>query len=102
MFTRNEKKLLWEGYFTILREENRFIEVRSNNTGHCWIIFKKVYDKKRPITLYHKHAPNKKWYHEHWRGGSVKAAVTNIVAHDEYVLGTQACGDDIRESSVRG
>ena len=41
MFTNSEKKLLGGGYFIIIREEEKFIEVKSRNTGHCWMIFKK-------------------------------------------------------------
>ena len=42
MFTNSEKKLLGGGYFIIIREEEKFIEVKSRNTGHCWMIFKKT------------------------------------------------------------
>ena len=41
MFTQSEKRLLGDRYFTIIREEENFIEVRSENTKHYWMIFKK-------------------------------------------------------------
>ena len=67
MFTNSEKKLLGGGYFTIIREEEKFIEVKSRNTGHCWMIFKKTYDQDKPVVLYHKHGKTDAWYHEHWK-----------------------------------
>ena len=41
MFSRNEKSILSDNYFLIVREEEKFIEIMSKNTGHCWIIYKK-------------------------------------------------------------
>ena len=55
MFTNKEKRLLGGGDFTIIREEENFIEIRSNNTKHQWTIFKKSFDSNKPVTLYHKH-----------------------------------------------
>lgn len=86
MFKKSEKKLLGGGYFTIIREEEKFIEVKSKNTGHCWMIFKKTYDRDKPVVLYHKHTLNTKWYHEHWKTCTVKSAVASIKSHDGYVL----------------
>lgn len=71
MFTNSEKKLLGGGYFTIIREEEKFIEVKSRNTGHCWMIFKKTYDQDKPVVLYHKHGKTDAWYHEHWKTRTV-------------------------------
>ena len=86
MFTNSEKKLLGGGYFTIIREEEKFIEVKSRNTGHCWMIFKKTYDQDKPVVLYHKHGKTDAWYHEHWKTCTVKKAVASIKSHDGYVL----------------
>ncbi|WP_167958554.1 hypothetical protein [Anaerosporobacter faecicola] len=86
MFTKSEKKLLGGGYFTIIREEEKFIELQSKNTGHCWMIFKKTYDRDKPVVLYHKHTANTDWYHEHRNTCTVKNAVANIKLHDDYVL----------------
>ena len=72
MFTNSEKKLLGGGYFIIIREEEKFIEVKSRNTGHCWMIFKKTYDQDKPVVLYHKHGKTDAWYHEHWKTRTVK------------------------------
>lgn len=86
MFTQNEKRLLGGGYFIIIREDERFIEVMSKNTGHCWMVFKKTYDQDKPVVLYHKHTEDTKWYHEHWKTCTVKKAVASIKSHDDYVL----------------
>lgn len=86
MFTNKEKRLLGGGYFTIIREEENFIEVRSNNTKHQWIIFKKSFDSNKPITLYHKHTADTKYYHKHWETWTVALAVESIRNHDSYVI----------------
>ncbi len=86
MFTNSEKKLLGGGYFTIIREEEKFIEVKSRNTGHCWMIFKKTYDQDKPVVLYHKHGKTDAWYHEHKRGWMVGEMVKEIKKHDKYVI----------------
>lgn len=86
MFTCSEKKLLGGGYFTIIREEEKYIELKSKNTGHCWMIFKKTYDRDKLVVLYHKHKFNDEWYHEHWRTWTVKSAVQSIKSYDAYVV----------------
>ena len=86
MFTKSEKKLLGGGYFIIIREEKKFIEVRSRNTGHQWMIFKRTYAQDKPVVLYHKHSADDEWYHEHWKTWTVAKAVENIKEHDTYVL----------------
>ena len=86
MFSSSERRLLGGGYFTIIREEEKFIEVKSKSTGHCWMIFKKTYDQDKPVVLYHKHKFNDEWYHEHWKTWTVKSAVQNIKSHDAYVV----------------
>ena len=86
MFTNYEKRLLGGGYFYIIREEEKYIEVKSKSTGHCWMIFKKTYDQDKPVVLYHKHKADDEWYHEHWRTWTVKAAVQSIKSHDAYVV----------------
>ena len=86
MFSTSEKRQLGDKYFIIIREEERYIEVKSKNTGHCWMIFKKTYDRDKPVVLYHKHKTNDEWYHEHWKTWTVKSAVQNIKSHDNYVM----------------
>ena len=86
MFTIKEKQLLGDGDFTIIREEEKYIEIRSNNTKHQWIIFKKSFDSNKPVTLYHKHTADTKYYHKHWETWTVEKAVESIKKHDTYVM----------------
>ena len=86
MFTRKEKQLLGVEYFTLIREDERFIEVESKCTGHCWMVFRKTYEAYKHIVLYHKHSMLDRWYHKHWRGWTVANAVANIKAHDKFVI----------------
>lgn len=85
MFTLKEKKLLREPYFTLIRETDNFIEVISENTKHCWIVFKNT-NSKHPITLYHKHSEKHEYYHRHYDTYTVALAVVSIKSHDKYVL----------------
>lgn len=50
------------------------------------MIFKKTYDRDKPVVLYHKHEKTDTWYHEHRKTWTVKGAVSNIKSHDDYVL----------------
>ena len=86
MFTKKEKRMLGGGYFTIIREEENFIEVMSNCTKHYWVILKKISVVTRPIVLYHKHTGDTKYYHKQWESWTVGSLVNCIKAHDDYVL----------------
>ena len=86
MFTKREKKLIREGDFTIIRETDRYIEVLSNSTKHCWIICKNPNGTGKPIIIYHKHSRTTEYYHRHWKTWSVVKAVESIKQHDRYVL----------------
>lgn len=86
MFTRKEKNILFDPYFEVIRETEQFIEVRSANTGHCWSVFKNIYNAPRKITLYHKHRECDRYFHQHRVCRTVADAVTEIKSHDEYVL----------------
>lgn len=86
MFTKKEKRLIGEGYFTIIRETEWYIEILSNNTKHCWIICKNLNGRDLPVILYHKHSQKIKYYHKHWKTWSVPQAVESIKRHDTYVL----------------
>ncbi len=46
MFSRTEKRFIGAQYFEIIRETEDFIEVKSQNTKHCWIIQKHMLDVK--------------------------------------------------------
>ena len=86
MFTRKEKNMLFDPYFEVIRETEQFIEVRSVNTGHCWSVFKNIYNAPRKITLYHKHKESDRYFHQHRVCRTVVDAVSEIKSHDEYVL----------------
>lgn len=86
MFNKRELSLLKDGYFTVIRENEQFVEVMSKNTKHCWMIFKKRSDRGRPIRLYHKHTYKTQWYHLHWETYTVASAVKSIKGHDDYVM----------------
>lgn len=89
-FTRKEEKLLHDPYFTVIRETDQFIEVRSNNTGHCWNVFKNTIESGRKIVLYHKHRMKDPYYHQHRTCRTVAEAVQQIKSHDDYVLEKKA------------
>ena len=86
MFTRKEKNMLFDPYFEVIRETEQFIEVRSVNTGHCWSVFKNIYNAPRKITLYHKHKESDRYFHQHRACRTVTEAVSQIKAHDAYVM----------------
>lgn len=85
MFSIVEKRLIDKQYFEIIRETEDFIEVRSQNTKHCWIIQKQLSECGRKVYLYHKHSINDPYYHQHYKAYTVKQAVCNIIEHDEYI-----------------
>lgn len=86
MLTELELVLIDNNYFEILNQDEDFIEVKSRNTGHCWVIHKHRYKDKQPIWLYHKHKQKGRQYHQHWKTYTVKLGIESIKQHDEYVL----------------
>ena len=86
MFNNVDKRLLGPPYFERIRQEEQFIEVKSINTQHCWMIFKKISLSDCPVVLYHKHHQNDKYYHKQNENYNVKRAVMTIKSHDAYVL----------------
>lgn len=89
MFTRKEERMLHDNYFFFVRETEQFIEVRSENTGHCWSVFKNSVEAPNRVTLYHKHKAKDKYYHRHRECRTVQEAVDQIKSHDRYVLEQQ-------------
>lgn len=86
MFTNKEMKLLGGGYFTIIRVKEKYVELVSNSTRHQGIIYKNSIDSDKPVTLYHKHTADTRYYHKHWETWSVTKAVESIKGHDAYVI----------------
>ena len=88
-FTRKEEKLLHDEYFNVIRETEQFVEVQSQNTGHCWSVFKNTIERSLKVTLYHKHKMTDQYYHQHRICRTVAEAVEQIKSHDAYVLEQQ-------------
>ena len=101
MFTRKEKNMLFDPYFEVIRETEQFIEVRSVNTGHCWSVFKNIYNAPRKITLYHKHKESDRYFHQHRVYRTVVDAVSEIKSHDKYVLEEKKKHMDSKERTER-
>ena len=89
MFTIKELSLVQTSYFEIIRQTEDFIEFKSKNTGHCWIIYKHSHRDNCPIWLYHKHKQKESYYHRHWQTFTVVQCVKSIKKHDEYVIAKQ-------------
>lgn len=85
-FTKREMKLLYDSYFEVIREMEKYIEVKSVNTEHCWNVFKHTFESGRHVTLYHKHSMNKPYYYKQCSCRTVVEAVERIKQHDEYEL----------------
>lgn len=90
MFTRKEEQLFHDPYFSIIRETEQYVEVRSRNTGHCWNIFKNTFEARQQVILYHKHTEQAKYYHKHRECRTVTEAIDQIKGHDSYILEQQA------------
>ena len=86
MFSKPEKRLIDENYFDIIRETEDYVEIKSKNTDHCWILQKHHTDKKGKMYIFHKHYFNDKYYHQHNKVVTVRQAINEIKRHDEYVL----------------
>lgn len=71
-----------KAYFQIIRQADNFIEVKSLNTGHCWIIQRKEYCDENRYWLYHKHNFTDQYYHLHDKVVNVPRAVGRIRYHD--------------------
>ena len=86
LFTNAEKRLIEKNYFIILRETEDYIEIKSKNTKHLWIIQKHSFVDDKKIYLYHKHSEKNKYYHKHWQCYTVRQCVGSIKNHDKYVI----------------
>lgn len=84
MFTSKEIRLCSVPYFNIIQICDIYIELQSNNTGHCWIIQK----CNGTVQLHHKRNSQDPYYHKQKRVFTVSKAIAAIMAHDEYVLKT--------------
>lgn len=85
MFTKKQLSFLDGGNFQLIRITDDYIEFRSRNTWHCWIIKKESISVQYPYTIYHKHRLND-YYHRHWQTYSLEKCIDSINSHDDYVL----------------
>lgn len=95
MFTRKERALFRDPYFRVIREEEQFVELQSENTKHCWNVFKNQFEQSRKVKIYHKHKESDKYYHDHKLCRTVAEAVEQIKSHDQYVQEQAAAKDKI-------
>ena len=93
MFNNVDKRLLGPSYFERIREEEQFIEVKSRNTQHCWMVFRKNSPSDYPVILYHKHHQTDEYYHKQYETKNVKQAVDSIKSHDAYVIEQRQGGE---------
>ncbi len=85
-FNKKEKALISSSYFELIRDTEDYMEVRSINTGHCWIVKKHSDGSRLIVNLYHKHSLKQEYYHKQHDFYTVSDAVKCIKQHDEYVL----------------
>ena len=82
-YTKREVNLLSIGYFTVINidKSSGIAEIKSNNTGHVWMINK--YNDY--IRIFHKHHHSLP-YHDHSISGSVMDGILDIICHDEFQI----------------
>ena len=88
MFTKKQLSFLEQSdNYQVIRITDDYIEFRSRNTWHCWIIKKEPDSVRRkyPYTVYHKHKSTD-YCHRHWQSYSVEKCVESIADHDNYVM----------------
>lgn len=80
-------KAISRSYYDIIRVTDNYIEIKSKNTKHMWIISKPMpYIDTKPIIIYHKHSQAVPYYHKHGFAYNIYQAVNSIKSHDMYVL----------------
>jgi hypothetical protein len=86
IFTIPERRLLNAGYFTIIRSDETFYEIKSKNTGHYWIVKKQNSSPSVPIQVYHKHSLQIPYYHKQRSTNTVQRAIEIIKEHDAFAM----------------
>ena len=57
VYIMNKYKAISRSYYDIIRVTDNYIEIKSKNTKHMWIISKPMpYIENKPIIIYHKHS----------------------------------------------
>lgn len=87
MFTKKQLSFLNNSNYQLIRITDDYVEFRSRNTCHCWIIKKEPasFELRYPYTIYHKHKLTD-YYHRHWQSDSVEKCAQSIEEHDNYVM----------------
>lgn len=89
MLKKRDYKLFDDSYFTIVRKEINFVELKSNATGHFWSVFSNQFDEVNRITVYHKKRAQETKYHEYSKCDSVVEAISHIKEFDKQFLERQ-------------
>ena len=89
IFTKPEEKLFTSAYFKVLQKTEKYIEILSRNTNHCWVMKKSNSAQSHLISIFHKHSQSDSYYHKHSKAKTVKQAIMQIKNHDDYVLSNQ-------------
>lgn len=85
VWTKKDQKQIDKKYFKVIRITNRYCEIMSLNTKHCWIIYKSILGNE-PIVLYHKHSFRHPYYHKQRKVFTISQAIKSIKSHDRYVI----------------
>ena len=85
MFTKSELSLFQSDYFSLFKYENKTIEVRSQNTGHWWQIYRMDMPITTMIVVKHRY-PGVKKYHMQFHVHTAAKACRMIMDHDFYIL----------------
>lgn len=88
MFSKSELSLFQSDYFSHFKYENEIIEVRSQNTGHWWLISRMDMPISTMIVVKHRY-PGVKKYHKQCHVHTVAKAYRMIIGHDTFILAKQ-------------
>lgn len=100
MLQKSVNKLLEDSYFTLLRKEGYFIELKSNATGHYWGVLSNPFDTYDGITLYHKKGSRKNRYETYSKCDSVILAINLIKEYETQLLEIQKSKQKVDGSSM--
>lgn len=87
MFTKKQLSFLNNSNYQLIRITDDYVEFRSRNTWHCWIIKREPesFRLRYPYIIYHKHKLSD-CYHRHWQSYSIEKCAESIKNHDDYVM----------------
>ncbi|SFH76347.1 hypothetical protein SAMN04487830_107114 [Pseudobutyrivibrio sp. OR37] len=71
-----------KSYFKLIRSNNNYVELQSNNTKHYWII--NAYSNR--VEILHRHSERYEYHKERWRPTSIDNAVKLIISHDIFQM----------------